>query len=84
MGLIVEGGFSVNSTDSTTSFTLTNLPTASSLTDVLIYDSASGIISYTSSAAIGGGGSGTPGGSNTQVQYNAGGTFAGTASFAFI
>jgi len=31
-----------------------------------------------------GGGSGTPGGSNTQIQFNSASVFAGTASFAFI
>lgn len=34
-------------------------------------------------AAGGGGGNGTPGGSNTQVQYNDSGTFGGSAFFTF-
>lgn len=34
--------------------------------------------------AVGGGGGGTPGGSDTQVQYDNGGTFAGDAAFTFI
>lgn len=34
-------------------------------------------------AAGGGGGNGSPGGSNTQVQYNDGGLFGGTAGFTF-
>ena len=37
----------------------------------------------TISAAGGGGGSGTPGGSNTQVQYNNNGAFAGSANLTF-
>lgn len=34
-------------------------------------------------AAAGGGGAGTPGGNDTEVQYNAGGTFAGDPDFTF-
>lgn len=34
-------------------------------------------------AQSGGGGGGTPGGSNTQIQFNDGGTFAGSASLTF-
>lgn len=38
----------------------------------------------TASSAIGGGGSGTPGGSNRQVQFNANGTsFSGSSNFTF-
>jgi hypothetical protein len=53
---------------------------------VLTYNTSTGLVTYTASSAIGGGGSGStsPGGSNTQIQYNANGTFAGTSSFAFI
>ena len=36
-----------------------------------------------SSASNGGGGEGTPGGSNTQVQFNDGGSFAGDSAFVF-
>jgi hypothetical protein len=82
MGLVTEN--IIISGSGTSSLSLSNLPSAPLLTNIVVYDSASGLISYTSSAAVGGGGGGTPGGSNTQVQYNAGGTFAGTASFAFI
>jgi len=39
------------------SFNIHNLPTASSLTNIIVYNSASGQLTYTSSAAIGGGGS---------------------------
>jgi len=37
----------------------------------------------TASYAMNGGGGGTPGGSNTQIQFNSSNTFAGTASFTF-
>lgn len=48
----------------------------------LFYGSGSGNIvkEFTGS----GGGSGTPGGSNTQIQYNNAGAFGATSSFAFI
>jgi hypothetical protein len=51
--------------------------------NVLTYDTASGQIYYTASSAVGGGG-GTAAGSNTQIQYNSGGTFGATGSFRFI
>jgi len=46
---------------------------------VLTYNSTTGLVTYTASNAIGGGGSGstTPGGSNTQIQYNNSNTFDG-------
>jgi hypothetical protein len=50
---------------------------------VLTYNTASGLVSYTSSAGFGGG-SGTPGGSDTQIQFNNGGAFGATGSFVFI
>ena len=80
MGLITSNIIISGST--TASLSLNNLPTASSLTNILVYNSASGLISYTSSAAIGGGG--TPGGSDTQIQFNNGGVFGGDTSFRFI
>jgi hypothetical protein len=58
--------------------------TTASQTNVLTYDTASGQIYYTASSAIGGGGSGTPAGSDTQIQFNSGSQFAATSSFKFI
>lgn len=46
-----------------------------------VYDSANR--SWTRVPGGGGGGGGTPGGLNTQVQYNAAGSFAGSAGFTF-
>lgn len=57
MGLILPQ-LTLNNEDAAPVINLVGLPTASSLTNVLIYNSASGQLSYTSSAAIGGGGSG--------------------------
>jgi hypothetical protein len=45
----------ISSAGSSSQLNIGNLPTASSLTNILVYNSASGTISYTSSAAIGGG-----------------------------
>lgn len=42
-----------------------------------------GIGQVTSWTNIGGGGGGTPGGSNTQVQFNDGGSFGGDSNFVF-
>jgi len=38
---------------------------------------------YANGVAFGGGGGGTPGGANTQIQYNNNGTFGGSAAFTF-
>jgi hypothetical protein len=42
-----------------------------------------GQLFVTASTAIGGGGSGAPGGSNTQIQYNNGGSFGGVNKLTF-
>jgi hypothetical protein len=61
-----------------------NLSTGSSAANILIYNIDSGQITYTSSAAIGGGNGGTPGGSDTQIQYNVNGTtFGAAATFTY-
>jgi len=53
---------------------------------IITYDTASGLFTYTASNAIGGGGSGStsPGGSDTEIQFNNGGAFGGDSSFTFI
>jgi hypothetical protein len=38
---------------------------------------------YANGTAFGGGGGGTPGGANTQIQYNNAGSFGGSAAFTF-
>jgi len=47
----------------------------------LVWDTSKWVAS---SVAGGGGGGGTPGGSTTQVQYNSGGSFAGSPAMTFI
>jgi hypothetical protein len=42
-----------------------------------------GNLSWTAQTGNGGGGNGTPGGANTQIQYNDGGLFGGNAGFTF-
>ena len=42
-----------------------------------------GNLSWTAQTGNGGGGNGTPGGSNTQIQYNDSGSFGGYAGFTF-
>ena len=61
---------------------LTDVTLTAPLTNghVLTYDSAS---NQWINAAPTGGGSGSPGGANTQVQFNDAGTFGGSASFVF-
>jgi len=55
-------------------------------TNVVTYDTTTGQLFYTASSAIGGGGSGTPtspGGQNTQIQFNSGSSFSGSGNFTF-
>ena len=61
-----------------------NLTDSNTATNVVLIDS-SGQLFYTASSAIGGG-SGTPtspGGLNTQIQFNSGSTFSGSGNFTF-
>jgi hypothetical protein len=51
--------------------------------DSILGIDAGGRVCYTASSAIGGGGSGTPGGSNKQIQFNANGAFSGSSNFTF-
>jgi hypothetical protein len=50
---------------------------------VVVYNSASGLLTYVSASAVGGGGSGTPGGLNKQIQFNGLGGFSGSSNFTF-
>jgi hypothetical protein len=59
-----------------------NLTTSSQI-NVVIIDTASGQLFYTSSTAVGGGG-GTPAPSDTYIQFNSGGLFGGDSSFRYI
>ena len=56
-------------------------------TGLLIFNTTAGKFNYytgsTWSEIGGGGGAGTPGGSDTQVQFNDGGSFAGDAGFTY-
>jgi hypothetical protein len=52
-------------------------------TNVVTIDTSTGQLFYTASSAIGGGGSGTPGGSNKQIQFNRLGAFSGSSNFTF-
>jgi hypothetical protein len=60
------------------------LPTllSQSQQNVVAYDSQSGQLFYMSSSALGGG-SGTPGGLDTQIQFNSGSGFSGSVNFTF-
>jgi hypothetical protein len=54
--------------------------TTSSQQYVVTYNSESGQLFYTASSAIGGGGSGTPGGPNLSVQFNSASVFSGSST----
>ena len=57
--------------------------TNQSQVNVVVIDTASGQLFYTASSAIGGGGSGTPGGPNKSIQFNSNQTFSGSSNFIF-
>jgi len=52
-------------------------------TNVLTYDTSTGEVFYTASSAVGGGGSATPGGANTTIQFNDSSVFSGSANYTF-
>jgi len=60
---------------------VTNLA-SSSKANIVAIDSASGQLFYMSTASFGGGG-GTPGGSNKQIQFNNSNTFSGSSNFIY-
>ena len=64
------------SSSNTSEVLITDLPNTST-PNVIAYDSSSGQLSYISTASFGG--SSTPGGTDTQVQYNNGGSFGGSS-----
>jgi hypothetical protein len=55
---------------------------STAVSDVVMYGT-SGQLFITASSAIGGGGSGTPGGNNTEIQYNNAGAFGGVDKLKF-
>jgi hypothetical protein len=65
-------------------FISTSLSGSHTSSNVVLINTATGELYHTSSYGAGGSGTGTPGGSNTDIQFNdGGGTFGGTSSFTF-
>ena len=60
-------------------YTLPTLPTGSPFPQYFLTTNANGILSFASAS----GGGGTPGGSDTQVQYNDSGSFGASSNFTF-
>jgi hypothetical protein len=60
-----------------------SLVTSSTAVSNVVMYGTNGQLFVTASSAIGGGGSGTPGGSNTQIQYNNNGSFGGVDKLTF-
>ena len=60
-----------------------SLVTSSPAVSNVVMYGTNGQLFVTASSAIGGGGSGTPGGSNTQIQYNNNGSFGGVDKLTF-
>ena len=68
---------------SASSVFLQGLPASSEL-NILVYNSASGQVYYTSSTSVGGGGGGTPAPEDTYIQYNSGSIFGAEQPFRYI
>jgi hypothetical protein len=60
---------------------ISNVKISGGIPGYVMTTNGSGVLSW--QPQTGGGGNGTPGGSNTQVQYNSNGEFAGSAFFSF-
>lgn len=89
--LTVSGTFGVSSL-SLTNLTTTGNVTLGAVTNVHITGGTNGYVlqtdgagnlTWTAQSGGGGGGNGTPGGSNTQIQFNDSGTFGGNANLTF-
>ena len=75
---IVTGSFTVSG-----SVFLPGLVTSSTIVTNVVMYGANGQLFTTASSAIGGGGSGTPGGSDGQMQYNSASAFGGVDKLTF-
>ena len=60
-----------------------SLVTSSAAVSNVVMFGANGQLFITASSAIGGGGSGTPGGNNTEIQYNNNGSFGGVSKLTY-
>jgi hypothetical protein len=60
-----------------------NLTTSSQI-NVVVIDTASGQLYYTSSTSVGGGGGGTPAPSDTYIQFNSASVFKGDSAFRYL
>ena len=60
---------------------IANLHISGGTNGYVLQTDGAGVLSWT--AQTGGGGNGTPGGANTQVQFNSDGTFGGNTTFTF-
>jgi hypothetical protein len=67
----------------TSSAYLVPLTLNSTASQILVRDSASGLLQYRDVSTISGSGGGTPGGVDTNIQFNSGSTFSGSNSLTF-
>jgi hypothetical protein len=89
-GSVVDGKIGINVEDPTYNFQVSGTVAFDNLSDnallplvrVVMADS-NGQLFYTASSAIGGGGVGTPGGNNTEIQYNNNGAFGGLSVLTY-
>jgi hypothetical protein len=77
----VSGTFDTNSSSNVNLGIIGNIHIYGGINGQVLSTDGAGGLSWTTSG--GGGGNGTPGGSNTQVQYNDAGVFGGSAFFTF-
>jgi len=77
----VNGNFNASNTSNINLGSISNLHIQGGTNGYVLATDGAGNLSWT--AGGGGGGNGVPGGSNTQVQYNDGGVFGGSAFLTF-
>lgn len=79
--LIINGNLNASNSSNVFLGSVTNVKITGGINGYVLSTDGAGNLSW--AAGGGGGGNGTPGGSNTQVQYNDSGAFGGSAFFTF-
>lgn len=69
--------------DASLTSNISNIHISGGVNGYVLQTDGAGNLSWTAQTGGGGGGNGTPGGSNTQVQFNDAGTFGGDAGFTY-
>ena len=75
--------FNINASNRANLGSVGNVVITGGTNGYVLQTDGAGVLSWTAQTGGGGGGNGTPGGANTQVQFNNAGAFAGDAGFTY-